>query len=930
MKTALRLKRVATFDCSYDESVPYMGYVGIGKKGLADGFVQSLQLELDYLGLNGKPEYDTTLAFCEKRVRRFITEVWSLWGSLKSESSAERIAQLMKDECKQIVAFVEKAVPFLTNYEESPVCDFCYQPSMADKSSHSDGYTLCNKCPKYLARQFYLCPVDLEMMETVEVNWFQVKVPAYRHLWLATMRLYRFVALNRDMEDEGVKFNTLLMLPVSIGKLYEMTNPVGNLINDGLDAKLHQLESEPQPHTEEEWNYFNAIWDEVRDDIFSERDTNLNRYARTWRIAVRSIPHRQFEEGDYFFSPKSGSYKIKDSNFKSSKKIGRKTFRRKQSAFLTSLAEIDPIKDEPAVIAFDQYVNYKSYYNTKPVVNTQGYWSVYTNVLNKGKRKLRGIRMSCNSVQDRCQYLEHLDAAWSDRLATSCRLNQVSGYLFGINATQTWYEYRQGIRENFCECPSIYNTDFTDATDTISQDILWRFNDMLYGHEIADFWQSVCSRPFKIKYPQDKGVDYKTCTPKVGNPQGVKKSFTDFHNLHQFLALMTLKILSHLKKENPDIFIDSANYSRTPVEYFFRILGDDNGFWSLKDDPDINKDIFPFYDEEMGCDGAMYQVYCWLCKMCNWYLNPSKAQITRPSSESSIWEFAKVTVVDGSTFTAPPFRMIASMASKTAHPMVKPLAFALWRAKTYHYLSEQYIEHVLQTYSDGEEMYDFFHKVIFGGFLGSLEHIKDDSLVISDVDRALIRYSLIKAEVSTGLVSQILSEGECEVASSYRVEELLWDTFDEYMYNSLEFVNEHKFNILIDKHFSLCDLAEELTQTSEIDDKILISFCNMVALRGNYSKAIDNAFAVMLNAHWSIEDIQDGLISESEFVTTMNSITDSDMRDLRRFTGSLITRGTDKRPTVESTIGLKAWEEYSQLVLRLSRDETLACESSQG
>lgn len=910
MSTLQIPRRIPANKLSYDNSVPCTGYAGATKDELALGFRESLTNELDFLGLTNEFS-ETLIRQCDGLIRHFLVETWRSWASLKTEEFAEVVMANMKHDTKDIISFVEESIPYLRISEDSDfMCNYVYQASRPDKTSGCDGNNVCINCPRYIARQFYLCPVDMVEEEVIASHWFRIEFKPYRYLWKATLLLYQFVMKFYNEEFEEGAYNTLLMLPSAIGKLYEMTNPVGSLLDTLCDDKIQQLERQPEEHSDAEWEFFERIWDEVYSDITSTRLP----YVNTWRRALRRLDaQRQFNESDYFLSQKSSSYRIV--GLQTQKRNGKRMYKRKQCSYFISMAENDPIKDDPVVQAFDAEIGYQSHYNSQINPRLKGDWSHYTYVLNKGKRKLRGIRLECNAVQDRCQYLENIEKEWQDFIAYNARKNQPIGYALGINATRVWNEYKCGLRTDTEHWPSLYNTDFSDATDTVSQHVLYRYNLTFYGKIKADFWQYICSKDFNFKLAGTQ--DSKVCYPHVGNPQGCKKSFTDFNGLHLYLMAMVFKILAHLKEENPELFRFSIDYERTPIELAASVLGDDNGFWSIKADPEVDERVFEFFDPSMGHSGAMYQVYCWLCKMCNWYINPDKAQITTPNSSIAIWEFAKVTVVNGKTQTSPPFRMVGYMASrKVSHPIVKPLSFALWRMKTKHEYADLFMKTVLQRYSDSEEMYSYLYKLVFGGFIKSLQEYFEPDLV-SEQDRALIYLSLIRAELRVGLISQILSESECDIENSYELSNLLWNNFDEKLYNQIE-DKEHKFNILLDRHLVLVDLARTIEGLSSVDDKLLETFCAVTAIRNGYSDKLDKVLDTILQAQETIQFMEHGLMNVDNLINIMNGIDDSDLSDLQRFTSDLITRGTDKRPSVESAIGIEAWNEYILLLEQLA------------
>jgi len=389
---------------------------------------------------------------------------------------------------------------------------------------------------------------------------------------------------------------------ISVGRIYNNirsdTVSIMKQEREALDTMAAGVPYEPS----ESWI---ALRDQVLKDIV---DSDLL-YVQRFRVAMEAtedIRKSPFGFEDYFVSTKAATTR-------------RSAFKvRKQISFLNSCFERDPMLGHVVQSA----IGYLSHYNLNAPPDLVER-VMKTCSIDQHKYKRRIIKMAINAVQDICNYIHRRAKKFLAELPTDCTNNQGRGVTFAQRITSPAYRRQR-------QWPSIYCTDITDATGTISQEFELKVMELLWIPELVQFWQDVLATPQTFVFYDGTSESY---IQRVGQPQGLGGSFELFSIDHHILMLMLMK---HRGLEN----IDSLE--------FYRLLGDDDIINTIV--PDIEDTMLD--DIEFVYGGA------------NWAIEKSKCKITRRRDAVAIAEFAKVTVIDGRISTPPPIRLV----SQYAHP----------------------------------------------------------------------------------------------------------------------------------------------------------------------------------------------------------------------------------------------------------------------
>lgn len=540
----------------------------------------------------------------------------------------------------------------------------------------------------------------------------------YRYIWLSMKgddcqyhiqycdfrtKSYRFVArklikllYNLLYNNAGLKSNRpllrLILTPItSYSHFYETMNPVGNASKEECINTIEML-TLPSKQSQVINNTSNReiliTLDVVMDDI---QNTDL-RYIQNIKTVLSNFEILPFNERDYYYSLKATPKKVNGKQMKS---------------LFSSIYEDDPIKDFEWTKAFDERFGYRSSYSeTKSYIS--GCNIKTTRIDNPGKYKGRAIHIACNAIQDRCSFIHNRLMSIENSLIESCVKNQFKGVQFLLDATSKWVQ-----QKDRSQGASLYNFDFTNATDTLDQEVQRKVINFFLGQEAGNFFYEISRLEKHFIYNELRSSkDYQVDIPYIqsyGQPQGLLGSFDGFNLFHYLLMLGVMK---------------QAGLENYPSSKFFRILGDDSAIYT----------IVP--DEE----GTIPEIYRRLAQSANLIINLDKSNLIYhdPDKAFATIDFAKVSVTNGEIDSPIPFRLISQCGNNLGL-----YATAFWvLAKNLQY-KEEFLLSVLEEDSN-QEFSSWFYSIYRAGLTSyyyNEESFKWDPVVA--LHAVIICYSML-------------------------------------------------------------------------------------------------------------------------------------------------------------------------------------------
>lgn len=652
--------------------------------------VQDLTIEI------GIPIQPNLLALIEKSINSFVSCFFSEAQRLVTGKDVKVFTEL----CKQRKSDLMSVSNMIAVDNFNGIADSLFV--LDKKAKEAIKLSQFRYLPKGIKDVFlYIIEDDLEMGHvTLSSN------PRF-YIYLYRM-LFALVEYTSGLPEE---FNityiaiirTLLLLPSSLAQIYEKMNPDKFVMTEYAEDILRLLQTPEKPLTEEFLKIFNI----VKKDILTPGPAP--KYVVEFRRALETfkLQKLEFKDSDYYTTLKSSTSIVTvDGKYQRNKSL------------VSSLYELDELKENPIVQKFDALIGYNSSYREEPC---RGYKDLVIKTLmipNPSKYKPRAIHIAQNAIQDRCKFVHRMLQPLLSTLRTDCMIHQHSGVDFLKMVSSS--VYRRVNRNN------ILGSDFSNATDTLSQEFQQLCLGILFQDEVVDFWRVISQLPKVFVMPDGSEIPYSQTT---GQPQGLLGSFDCFSLAHHILLLMLMQM---------------SGLRQMSSTKFYRILGDD----SLISFPSSNI---------VDVDKA----HSWLCSEVSLLKNESKS--TKSFFDESggylsvLIDFAKVSIFEGE-FCSP---LPSGLGLSYSHcPKITKLSAILWY--NYHGLTfKKLLHHLLLTeYGDDLDNFIAAEAVMTSGQIPYLKNFEDKE--ISDMIDPFVKgcsiFSYGVAEIQQTLFGFFVSE----------------------------------------------------------------------------------------------------------------------------------------------------------------------------
>lgn len=837
-------------------------FTGSNKSEVVKSFTELFQCEQSMLLKQASSASMSKLVSQLNRLAdSFLTKYYGRMASLSNPSKVADLADKSKKDYKSLASLLSTILIGSTD----PMVSMAVCPISGDRLS-SSLVDICDKCPYYLSHKFCLL-YDTVGEEDVQFNIVNFYISEYKYLALCLLRLTNFL-----LTEEGVNLNNLSRYHMlyeyilTLGKIFELMNPSGEIRQGYLDEAEILLTQPPLDVTSEAYTYYESVLDAVFQDIKEGR----KRYIRDIKNAIDK--NRSYTESKY--DPDRDSYY-------SMKGTAQSVYTKCHYSLVSSCFEIDQFKD--LFKEFDEYVGYMSRYPEIEELPTDGIPSIRTILINNpGKFKPRIIHIADNPIQDRCFYIHRRLKQILDDMDCDCTSNQEKGRLFLKNLTLDWF-----LEQDKQEKRGIYCFDFSNATDTLDQHFQHRVLEFIFGPEIANFWDIVSGLE---KHIADVDGNYHSYRQTCGQPQGLGGSFDAFALAHHFIFLMDMKI---------------AGLEDRSAKEFYRILGDDSVCSSVI--PEF-EDFNPGECQVDGMDiprSELEMIHFGICEnFAGFKVNYDKSESCHWNSAEAKLDFAKVTYRNGQLFTPVPFRLAMRFCKSEADR----LAVAIWRMERSDPDASAFMDVILRDMS--QDIVD----LIKCGQIPFLEKFKDDRLY-NQSWLARVRYATALSSLSSALAFVMINDkkrdsmGDQDILESAISKLFRGRKLRERMNNVHP---DHKVSRVIWNNAEILELLSKLYETDDLDTTYLILACSSIG-----SDLLEGEFGEYLYELAQTADLLRKAKANPD-VDVSTVFPDFDRRwnsQIMNLSNRTITRGIAKRPREEVSIfkdilqNLKSMEE---------------------
>jgi len=591
-----------------------------------------------------------------------------------------------------------------------------------------------------------------------------------------------------EYEQNKERVIQVLLLPVSLGQVYEHMNPTPEVMEEYGQDLLNQLRQESTEPSERFWYLFNL----VAKDILSKK-SNRNRYVHDIIDAKNSFQmssKNYFQDNDYYLTAKAATSNVTVN--------GKKE---KYNALYSSIVETDPIKDELPVQDFDNLIGYESGYledyEIPSHISNQSKLVITQMIPNPGKYKPRGIHVGCNSIQDRCKYLHRVFADFLNQIDCNCMKQHFNGVEFLKKVTTPSYRIKN--RNN------VFVSDFSNATDTLNQAFQCKVIEVFFNATYANFWKFISTLPKSFRHPLDHSLeDYIQMT---GQPQGLLASFDAFSMAHIFLICMLMK----------EFHLESRSLTET-----LAIVGDDS-IVSYPCELELNDEL----------EYTFYQFHSWLCKEASLIKNDAKTGKSffdhHGNFSHEVLDFAKISIQDGVFMTPVPYGLASAYMNK---PGFTDLQLILWissKGLTYKQLA---YKRLFKAYYNKPYQLMAASSVLSSGEIPFLKNFEDNELY-SSIDssiRGLSMYTFFLNQLEHTFLSSVFSENCKDLLNSESFLDKSLAQIEEDFYRFKGSIgelipllsNKHKYNVMLLKNMTLASDIQDVLNVKEDRESLSI------------------------------------------------------------------------------------------------------------
>lgn len=794
-----------------------------------------------------------TMPVIRQVVQKFIGLTMKNMTKAKYDSAkAASLADKMKEDDKLAQSLLQSIFSNITREDGSWLNNLVYTPNGCV------GYSICSSCPYYLKSKICLIGQRELFGETYQEIVFDERFNLSSSVLMVRLlfNVFHYIVTHIDMKDL-IRYKVLLEDLQTVMGLYKSMNPTGDVIRQQEDKLLGILTRPKQELSVDEEALWLGIIESVKEDILYSQKPYV-REMQKCRSTIQKEMAIGYQNSDYYMSMKATPQTVEGKG-------------KKRKSLLNSVLERDTFLEHPATQAFDALVGYQSHY--VKVTPTRARAIITMLIQNSGKFNMRGIHLAENAIQDRCNFLHRIWSKGLHSMSTDCSRNQDNGRRFARLLTMRWY------LSNADRKIGIYCLDFSNATDTMSQefqeDILAFMSDPI----IANYW-GMLSRAPKLFIRSDLSeVRY---TQIAGQPQGLLGSFDAFSIAHHFMMLMTMK------------FCGLEEYDS--VE-FYRILGDDSILNTIE--PEID---FP--------DDLVLETYKRICTFANFTVNDDKGVYTHHHSPYALASFAKVEFMNGTNFSPTPYRLAANyLTPNIERTQVNQIAVALWRGNVGYPGYSEFLDVVTAKSQWGP----WVNKALRSGMIPYFECFRDPSKEFSEEQKARAEYCLSLSILNSTMMSILMGDRELNEDNPKESFHSFDDLFEYFPEEDLDAVPiGHKINLVLDSNARIDKFYADVLSLDNLDDKCLRLASELIT-RGvskDYSDELVNLLEIV-QVHELIKQCNDKC---PEFIPVLlPEIRDSTKDFLKEVNLGLMTRGLTKSPTRISYILSNAYKAYLEL-----------------
>jgi hypothetical protein len=581
------------------------------------------------------------------------------------------------------------------------------------------------------------------------------------------------------------------------------------------------------------------------------------------------------------------------------------------SSLAASVYECDQIYQDEIVKQYDLATSYTQTYRLQPVEGYEGLMIKTIGIPNGGKRKWRFVHIAEGYIQDRCMLIHRMISTFLRYLGYK---NTNTGFVESCDAMQ---DHQIGVRflmkittpeYRYAHCNTIFGSDFSSATDTLSQSFQKLVTDALLPDFVSEFWKYISGLVKTFIMPDGTMILY---TQLTGQPQGLLGTFDLVSLSHHVLMRMLMKKcgLEHLSARD-----------------FYVIVGDDS--------------IISF-DESLYPD--VYEVHSWLCQNANLKKNHSKSTISHfrrdiddPEDEGQydkvLLDFAKVSVYDGK-FASP---IPPGLALKYANSIEDRLAVPLWLASRGVTAKKWFYRLILLGYHKKPYYLSVILAVVSSGQIPYLQGFYDPDIVAAypmEFTGACV-FAYTANEIKHTLIGYFISDSKKkdELKGNLSFDRIFADFFllplkedDEDAWKQeafKEYLNSAPNNCKCwDILTNNSDIAQEMLDLFEIDDPAYMACLSNMLSTSRICDEVNDFFDKYLTVVEAIKE--DDLDSVFETITGFDpgfEFSDTTLQDIRSCqVRSFRERGEHRsyffRGTVQEFQKLFGASEYSLMAL---------------
>lgn len=580
---------------------------------------------------------------------------------------------------------------------------------------------------KYLTKKWILLSIGGEEEEPTLIykkDWVcSCYSPLFKAMILSINKVTETLKVASEDTDVVRQYDQICNNILSVGRLYQLFNPSKGELDEAGDALKDLLTSpdkggEKSPYHENALQQVKELFDdcarwlelEPKAEIPGNREAREElhsiKYCKQFARALSKVRKKgfYFTEEDYYLSNKSDPAR-------------NPKFNALESSLLKSGFEYDPWKG----CGFDTVTGYESHYLSKEEaleLGTRELHAVTRMITNPSKCKGRGIHLAYNAIQDRCNLIHRVLQEFLNELSTDCTTHQTRGVQFLLA--------RSIRKKRAAEGYNLYASDFTNATDTLSQFVQELVLSFIFPKEIVEFWHNLASMPKQLLYHlSKKKVLY---TQASGQPQGFLGSFDAFALVHHVIMLCTMKVMGLGDREASD---------------FYRVLGDDSAICTITHDgkcPQLESLKSPSYEPMWG--RSVLDTYFCMCLWSNFICNFDKTTVVFSDTPVALIDFAKVTIREGRIFSPIPVRLFFSTFKKNEATTIPGF---LWNADHQGWVN---ISHLRSEVTRITNLPDWFiDDLYFSGVIPCFSHLEiedeqRDELTLGKVALAYILASI--------------------------------------------------------------------------------------------------------------------------------------------------------------------------------------------